>query len=306
MRIRIIAILIMLSFSVVTKAQTNTLIVLNKEAASAWLINPLTAEVLAKIDVGDGPHEGAVSPDGKIAVVCNYGANRIGGNTLSVIDIEKRKLIKTIDISPYNWPHGINFLPDGEHVLVTSESKGFLIKINIDTEEIEEEYNLGTDLHMVAVSPDGNFAFTTSIRHGKLSKINLNTGNIEHVNTGVGTEALEVNPLKDEVWIGNNQENKVKVIDANSLDIIDEIECGLQPIRLTITVDGKYVLVSNILSGDLAVIDTEKREIERRIPLGGFVLRQEVERENRRRASTVRSKNCRKGRTPDWCNSGPG
>ena len=275
MRRRIIAILIMLSFSLVTKAQTNTLIVLNKEAASAWLINPLTAEVLAKIDVGDGPHEGAVSPNGKIAVVCNYGANGIGGNSLSVIDIEKHKLIKSIDITPYTWPHGITFLPDNLHVLVTSESKGFLLKINIETGKIEAEYNPGTDLHMVALSPDGKFAFATSIRHGKLSRVDLSSGEIDHIITGAGTEALGVNPLKDEVWIGNNQENKVKVIDANSFEIIDEIECGLQPIRLTFTVDGKYVLVSNILSGDLAVIDSEKREIIKRIPLGGFVLREE-------------------------------
>lgn len=256
-------------------AQTNTLVVLNKEGASAWLINPETTEVIAKIYVGDGPHEGAVSADGKILVVCNYGANRTGGNTLSVINITERKLVKNIDISPYSWPHGISFLQDGKHVLVTSESKGFLLKINIQEEKIVDEYNLGTDLHMVALDKNEDFAYTTSIRHGKLSRINLQTGNIKHFVTGAGTEAIGINHINNEIWIGNNQENKLKIIDASSLKIIDEIDCGLQPIRLTVTVDGKFVLVSNILSGDLAVFDAEKRKMIKRIPLGGFVLKEE-------------------------------
>ena len=262
-------------FCIENLAQTDVLIVLNKDEASAWIINPKTSDVLAKIKVGNGPHEAAVSPDGKIAVVCNYGANRIGGDRLSVINIFNRKLIKTIDISPYTWPHGINFLPDGKHVLVTSESKGKLLKINIESSEIVTVFDIEMDLHMVDLSNNDNFAFTTSIRHGKLTRVDLKSSEIISVNTGRGTEAIGVHPTKDEVWVGNNQENQIKIVNAETMELIGNVECGLQPIRLTFTVDGKYVLVSNILSGDLAVIDSEKREVVKRISLGGFVLREE-------------------------------
>ncbi|MCH8034411.1 MAG: YncE family protein [Bacteroidetes bacterium] len=262
-------------FSIANLAQTDALIVLNKDEASTWIINPKTSDVLAKINVGNGPHEGAVSPDGKIAVVCNYGANRIGGDRLSVISIINRKLIKTIDISPYTWPHGINFLEDGKHVLVTSESKGKLLKINIESAEIVTVFDIEMDLHMVELSSNDKFAFTTSIRHGKLTRVDLKNSEIISVNTGRDTEAIGVHPTKDEVWVGNNQENQISIVNAETMIVIGNVECGLQPIRLTFTVDGKYVLVSNILSGDLAVIDSEKREVVKRISLGGFVLREE-------------------------------
>ncbi len=262
-------------FSIANLAQTDALIVLNKDEASTWIINPKTSDVLAKINVGNGPHEGAVSPDGKIAVVCNYGANRIGGDRLSVISIINRKLIKTIDISPYTWPHGINFLEDGKHVLVTSESNGKLLKINIESAEIVTVFDIEMDLHMVELSSNDKFAFTTSIRHGKLTRVDLKSSEIISVNTGRGTEAIGVHPTKDEVWVGNNQENQISIVNAETMIVIGNVECGLQPIRLTFTVDGKYVLVSNILSGDLAVIDSEKREVVKRISLGGFVLREE-------------------------------
>ena len=221
----IIVISIMISFISGVEGQTDALIVLNKDEASAWIINPKTSEVLAKINVGNGPHEGAVSPDGKIVVVCNYGANRIGGDRLSVINIIDRKLIKSIDISPYNWPHGINVLEDCKHVLVTSESKGKLLKINIESAEIVTVFDIEMDLHMVELSNNDKFAFTTSIRHGKLTRVDLKSSEIISVNTGRGTEAIGVHPTKDEVWVGNNQENQISIGNAETMIVIGNVEC---------------------------------------------------------------------------------
>ncbi len=48
---------------------TGTLIVLNKDGASASLRDRATGEEFARLDTGVGPHEVAVSPDGRIAVV---------------------------------------------------------------------------------------------------------------------------------------------------------------------------------------------------------------------------------------------
>ena len=52
---------------------TGTLVVLNKAEASASLIDCATGRELAKLPTGQGPHEVAISPDGKTAVVGDYG-----------------------------------------------------------------------------------------------------------------------------------------------------------------------------------------------------------------------------------------
>jgi len=56
--------------SVALHAQASgTLIVLNKAEASASLIDLASGEEILRLETGVGPHEVAVSPDGKTAVV---------------------------------------------------------------------------------------------------------------------------------------------------------------------------------------------------------------------------------------------
>ena len=89
-----------------------TLVVLNKAEASASLIDCATGREIARLPTGKGPHEVAISPDGKTAVVGDYG-QREPGSTLTVIDLPGRRVVKTIDLGDHHRPHGIEFLPDG-------------------------------------------------------------------------------------------------------------------------------------------------------------------------------------------------
>uniref|UniRef100_A0A832MKZ4 YncE family protein n=1 Tax=Eiseniibacteriota bacterium TaxID=2212470 RepID=A0A832MKZ4_UNCEI len=50
------------------------LIVLNKSGHEAALVDPVRLEVVARLPTGKGPHEVAVSPDGRRAFVADYGA----------------------------------------------------------------------------------------------------------------------------------------------------------------------------------------------------------------------------------------
>ena len=77
-----------------------TLIVLNKSDGTASLIARRTGQVFATIPTGEAPHEVAVSPDHKTAVVGNYGKNN-PGHTLTVIDLATRKVTKTVDLKKY-------------------------------------------------------------------------------------------------------------------------------------------------------------------------------------------------------------
>jgi len=109
---------------------TGTLIVLNKDEASASLLDRATGKEFAKLDTGVGPHEVAVSPDGRFAVVGNYGAQQ-GGHTLSVIDLAAQSVVKTIDLVKYHRPHGMDLNPVTGELLVTSENPDQLIVIDL-------------------------------------------------------------------------------------------------------------------------------------------------------------------------------
>ena len=56
-----------------------TLLVANKSEASVSLHRLPDGKELARLPTGEGPHEVAVSPDGRFAVVTDYGTREIAG-----------------------------------------------------------------------------------------------------------------------------------------------------------------------------------------------------------------------------------
>ena len=64
----------------------NALLVLEKEQNTLVIVDPASLTIVARVPVGDNPHEVAVSDDGKIAYITNY-----GGNTIAVVDLVSQK-----------------------------------------------------------------------------------------------------------------------------------------------------------------------------------------------------------------------
>ncbi len=244
---------------------TGTLIVLNKSEASASLIDLASGVEMKRVPTGVGPHEVAVSPDGKTAVVANYGEGQ-PGQTLSVIDLTTGTLTKMIDLEKYRRPHGIVFLPDGERVVVTAEAEQMLLVVHVGKGEVERA--IGTEArvsHMAALSPDATRAFVANIGSHSMTVIDLEKGErLGQVSTGPEAEGIDVSPDGSQVWVSNRRGNTVSVVDAKSLDVIATLDSPTFPIRLKFTPDGARVLVSNANSGDVAVFDArERREIRR-------------------------------------------
>ena len=71
-----------------------SLIVLNKSDATAAVMSLADGSLRATIPTGDGPHEVAVSPSGRRAVVSDYGGST-PGRTLTVIDLVAAEVEKT-------------------------------------------------------------------------------------------------------------------------------------------------------------------------------------------------------------------
>jgi YVTN family beta-propeller protein len=81
------------------QAQTpGRLLVVNKAEASLSVVDLAQRKEIARIPTGDAPHEVAVSPDGQIAVVTNYGTRAEPGNTLTVVDLGTLQPVATIDL----------------------------------------------------------------------------------------------------------------------------------------------------------------------------------------------------------------
>lgn len=249
----------------VNAAGSGTLLVLNKSDNTVSLIDLASKESIATISTGVGPHELAVSPDGKIAVVVNYGNRAQPGNTLTVIDVPAGEPLRTIDLGENRRPHGIAWL-EGNEVAVTTEGSKALLVVDVGSAKLVKTVPTDQEVsHMVAVAPKLRRAFVANIGSGSVSVVDLKENRrIANIPTGEGAEGIDISPDQAEVWVTNRAVNTVSVIDAASLKIVATLPCKDFPIRVKFTADGERVLVSNAGSGDVAVFDAaQKQEVQR-------------------------------------------
>lgn len=249
-------------------AQTGTLIVLNKSDHTATLIDVASRNVRGTVPTGTAPHEVAVSPDGKTAVVANYGTRETPGNTLSVIDISAKRKLKDIDLGDYKRPHGIVWMKD-HTVVVTVEANRAVLLVDVQSGKvlnaIETDQNVS---HMVVLTPDQAKAFIANIGSGSTTAIDLKEKRrIANIETGAGAEGIDLSPDGKEVWVTNRSANTVSVIDVATLKVAATLESKAFPIRIKFTPDGKHALVSNAQSGEVAVFDAQTKKEVRRIKM---------------------------------------
>ena len=94
------------------KTKTRALVVVEKGSGSVGFYSEDGIRIKT-VKIGTYPHEMVFSADRKRAFVTNNGSLRYldeveGGQTVSVIDLEKMEVIDEISLAPYRRPHGIS------------------------------------------------------------------------------------------------------------------------------------------------------------------------------------------------------
>lgn len=237
------------------------LLVGNKSAGTVWRLSLEDGRKLGEFATGTGPHEIAVAPDGRIALVANYGDADTAGNSLSVLDLRGDAPTRTLDLGRHGRPHGLRFLPGGRQALATTEASGHLLCIDVDSGRILAEIPLGEGRgHMVAIDAAGGSAYVSKIDRGTISRIDLASGaKTAEIAAGAGAEGIAVRPGSDEVWVSNREAGTVSIHDAATLALRQRLPSPGFPIRVAFTADGRHALVSNARAATLSVFDARRK-----------------------------------------------
>ncbi len=134
---------------------TGTVVAVNQQSDTITLIDLKTMEAYRHVPVVAGPHEAAVSPDGRSVLVTNYNKQGAGQQkTLSLIALPSGDTIKTIDLGEYRAPHDVRWV-DGTQVVVTVEGSKALLLVNVTSGTIERVFRTEQEVsHMLALSTD--------------------------------------------------------------------------------------------------------------------------------------------------------
>jgi YVTN family beta-propeller protein len=251
-----------------TDALTGTILVANQQGASASLVDLATGRV-TNLDVGIGPHEAAISHDGRTGAISLYGI-RPAGNRIAIIDLAAGTITKTIDLGAFTRPHGMAFLPGDTKLLATSEATASVVHVDIPTGTVD--YALGTRAagsHMLALA-DTNRVFTANVGDGSISEIDLLRGTfVATYPIGEQTEGIAITPDGRFLWIGSNTSGTVTIFDTDSHTIVATLPDMGMPYRLAISPDGTTALICDPQGGRIIVVDTQSRTVTGTIPMEG-------------------------------------
>lgn len=251
---------------------TGTVVVVNQASDTVTLVDLTAMEAYMHVPVVGGPHEAAVSPDGKRVIVTNYNQRGGGGpqKTLSLISLPGGETLKTIDLGEFSMPHDIQWV-DENQVVTTVEANQALLLVNVGSGEIERVFKTDRQgSHMLSLSNDRQRLYSSNMGgSGSISVFDFQSGEkITDIDTGEECEGVGVSTDDRWLWAGNRAEETVSIIDTKSLKVTKTLESPGFPYRVEFTPNGKYVLVPHARSGTLMVGDVAGQEVIRHIPLG--------------------------------------
>lgn len=255
------------------RAWADTVLVLCKSDFQLALVDPATQNVLAKLPTGRGPHEVAVSPDGRTAYVSNFGRYSVyvpgdtehdkPGNTITVVDLVDRKVKATFDLGTHTGPHGMIVSHDGKLVWATTETPQAVLQLDSATGKILHVWNTNqVRSHMIVTTPNETKFYVTNTVSGSVSVIDKATGEVKIVATGPGTEGIAISPDGKEVWAASRADAKISIISTVTDAIVASFPSGgKSPKRMEFTPDGSQVWVTNSGSSQTSVFDAHAREL---------------------------------------------
>lgn len=240
-----------------TDGTTGTLVVLNKGESTATFVDVASGSVIATLPTGQGPHELAMTSDGRRAVSTDYG----GGNSLTVFDIEGPRVVRTIDLSEYPRPHGASFLPGDSILAVTSEATRTVVLVAPFRGAIVAAIPTGADgSHMVAVTGDGSTLYTGDIGDGTVSRLDVTSREkVRSYGVPAQPEAITVNEAGTEVWVGSNAEGFVSIVDTESGEVDSALSGFGWPYRILIVEERDLVVIPDLRRHVVRFVDYDAR-----------------------------------------------
>jgi YVTN family beta-propeller protein len=274
---------------------SKSLLVLSKRDHTLAIVDGSSLRVVAKVPVGNDPHEVIASADGATAYVSNYGFGAF--NTLAVVDLVAAKAQAPIDLGALRGPHGLTFA--GGKTWFTAEAAKAIGRYDPATNKVDWILGTGQNrTHMIYVSEDGQQIITTNVSSGTVSIIEQEPihmpgpppgmrrpdgsapqygpppgamprtdWNETVLRVGNGSEGFDVSPDGKEIWVANAQDGTVSVIDWKEKKVIETLAANVPGAnRLKFSPDGKLVLISS--GPELLVLDGHSRKEAKRIAIG--------------------------------------
>lgn len=246
-------------------AQSPVYFVLLKGASAVGYFSS-EGKLLAQIPVGQHPHEAVFSSDGRLAYTADNGTMRIehagkGGNSLSIIDVHSRRKIGDISLGEFYRPHGIDFDPKTNRLVVSTELPDRLLLVDPVKKTVLRKYDTkGKTPHMVTLGPDGKWAYVSHAGGDTVAAVNLDSSDVKLMQVGTRPEGSVLSRDGKELYVTVRDAASISVIDTAKQQPIAHIPTCKGPVRAALSPDGATLVYACMLEKRVGFADPRKRE----------------------------------------------
>ena len=216
------------------------------------VIDARTRRVIKIIDVGTGPRFIAVSPDGRKALVANFGTFFDADNTVVVIDTASDQVVATITVG--KRPFAIAITPDNRRAYVANSADNTISVIDLSANTVTTigaaaNYT-GVEPVAIVITSDGKRAFVANRGSNNLSMLDLQSNQVLRTEpVGVKPTGLALHPDDTFVYVTNRDSDSVSVIAVATGAVQKTLAVGVGPMAAVVSPDGKRVYVAGAFSG---------------------------------------------------------
>ena len=170
--------------------------------------------------------------------------------------------MRTISLADYPRPHGILFLKGQQKVAVSCEGADSVVIANIHTGKIEQVISTQQKgSHMVALPASSKFVYTPNMGANSISEMNIDTGKLTRIIPAEEVpEAITINQLGTELWVGSNKAGYVTVYDVTTGKAIKQWRGYEFPYRILLTQDQQFAVIPDFKKDTLDIINVLNKQ----------------------------------------------
>lgn len=238
------------------------------------VIDPVSDTIVKRVDMGKKLMLSHIvlTPDNSYALAVSQMKDVIYKINAKTFEIERQ-----IEVKKGGMPHGLRISPDGKTAyiaLMSGKSMGIL-----DIEKMTlEEIPLKGEAVQTGVTPDGKYALASIYDTKSLAIYEIESGKLSYIDLPESSKGpVQIYPTPDSrfVYVADQgyyfnqpKNNLVYKIDLLKIEPTKEIKVGDAPHGVIVSPDGKTILVTNLLSKDVSIIDVGTDVEIKRIKVG--------------------------------------
>ncbi|MDP8903420.1 MAG: hypothetical protein M3M86_06625, partial [Thermoproteota archaeon] len=186
-------------------------------------------------------------------------------NSISIVDLATNAILRNITVD--GTPHNIKLSEDQLtlYILTSDRDSGTIFMLNTTSNELMNE--IPTEVSVQDIAIFNGTMYASDVRGGKVLVMNLNGTLVDEIDVGSRPQYMEVRPDGQVLYV-TRLGGPISVVDLEQKIVIKEIDSGDMPHRLSFTNGGEVLFVVNAESDTLSVIDSDKHEVIKTIPVG--------------------------------------